>query len=577
MLKAIVALDSDLSIFNTNSIQIHVKFSDKIIPKIAGNSYMSINSKESFFLDASQSYDIDFPGNSNLDFMWTCQEIKPIFGKNCPEEIVLQNTPTNFIPSDLFSLGMKTFVFIVAISTKSGFVSSSREVFVTVIGDTIVSSYIDLDANQKGDLLPLLLDKVSRNNIFTIESKISASTETSGRLTWLSNDFDPDALQESALTHLSVTVPPGSLGGVIFALPANTLMPGALYTFTLQIKSQKKFQNEASPDSVISVQVIVNSPPSIDSFTVLPPFGYTLQTHFNFLASNYWDEPQDYPLSFRFVCYHISPHQFMLMQDKSFNPSYSSLLPIGLRIANSQLTCSVNIYDIYSDYSTLTQKVQIFPIDSNALTTALNTSLSTAESVNDITSQELILIAGLTLAYSYDCSVTSSVLCGRRNRFPCRFPANTCGNCLSGFFGIPGPSNTACVDGKYNVNTVSRRVAISSTTTTSPQSSSSSSSSSSLSSHKYIRTTKERDEEEQDRNTYQYRSVSVLASPEPVPGSEGTSCVFDEDCYSGACTLMNDGTYACSENGNKPCPGSPTIQECSRKGSNTINIKYACM
>ena len=568
MLKAIVALDSDLSIFNTNSIQIHVKFSNKLIPKIAGNSYMSINSKESFFLDASQSYDIDFPGDSNLDFMWTCQEVKPIFGKNCPEEIVLQNTPTNFIPPDLFSLGMKTFVFTVAISTKNGFVSTSSEVFVTIIGDTIVSSYID--AYQKG---LLLLDKVSRNNIFSIESKISASSETSGRLTWLSNDFDPDVLQESALTHLSVTAPPGSLGGVIFALPANTLMPGAVYTFTLQVKSQKKFQNEAIPDSFLSVQVIVNTPPSIDSFTILPSFGYTLQTNFNFLASNYWDEPQDYPLSFRFVCYHISPRQFMLMQDKSFNPSYSSLLPIGLKIVNSpQLTCSVNIYDMYSDYSTLTQKIQIFPIDSNSLTTAINSSLSTALSINDITSQELIFISVLTSAYSYDCSVTSSVLCGTRNRFPCRFPANTCGNCLPGFFGILGPSNTACVDGKYNVNTISERVTISSTTANSPQSSLLSSSSSS--SHKYIRTSKER-VEEQDRNTRQYRSVSVQSSQEPIPGSEGTNCVKDEDCYSGACTLMNDGTYACSENGNKPCPGSPTIQECSRKG-NSISIHYAC-
>lgn len=50
-----------------------------------------------------------------------------------------------------------------------------------------------------------------------------------------------------------------------------------------------------------------------------------------------------------------------------------------------------------------------------------------------------------------DCS--SAPLCATLNREECRLTKNTCGHCFDDYFGVPGDSNTLCVQNKQRFST----------------------------------------------------------------------------------------------------------------------------
>ena len=99
---------------------------------ISGGAVITYSSTSSFTVDASGSYDLDYPSSSILSFGWTCVTISPSFGAKCLPYFSDKSYSTLNITQG--NLGVGQYVVSVYVTNKLGRQASSNVTLIILKG-----------------------------------------------------------------------------------------------------------------------------------------------------------------------------------------------------------------------------------------------------------------------------------------------------------------------------------------------------------------------------------------------------------------------------------------------------------
>ena len=408
-----------------------------VVATISGGTYQTISLYSTLSLDASLSYDIDYPLSKNLTYYWSCVEISPSYGSSCE---IYQAT--------LLSAKYNSIVNLIGnISDSSKFVSKSLNLSVQVansLGMTSATYVIVNVVNVKNSLLPVvkIIDVAKKYNVNSkiivsgIVTNPSFATNLNGF--WTISNVNISLI---ALTPTQLTVLPNN--SILFQL---AMKPLSLYSgMSYQLRLSAQISTNPTDSAYAEISIVMNSPPYSGVLQVTPSRGYELNTSFSFLTSQWITSADNLPLQYLFTYYDSKITEQSSIKPVDEIQYVSSTLSRGLAVRNFTINCVVFVSDYYGSQSNATKTVQVFPIQNVfKILSLMNSLINTAQSNGD-TSSVVQLIS--TVANSLSISNCSSAPdCKKLYRSDCKLVANTCGNCLAGYIGVYGDSNVPCGD-----------------------------------------------------------------------------------------------------------------------------------
>ena len=188
---------------------------------ISGGAVITYSSTSSFTVDASGSYDLDYPSSSILSFGWTCVTISPSFGAKCLPYFSDKSYSTLNITQG--NLGVGQYVVSVYVTNKLGRQASSNVTLIILKGQ-IPQVWI---APPQAKYNPT--DKI------ILTGTVGATVGTA----WAAWNVSSSSLSSSGVVLSSVAMTPLlsriAIGQTIFqlAIRANVFVAGLTYTFLL--------------------------------------------------------------------------------------------------------------------------------------------------------------------------------------------------------------------------------------------------------------------------------------------------------------------------------------------------------
>ena len=408
-----------VSTSGSNSIAFNVGQSG-IRALISGGNQQQLSPTDPITFDASSSYDIDYPTDSNLMFLWSCMQTYPSYG----------------LPCNLCKSNITHPVLAINCALPPGVYN--------------VSVIVSNTRNEKFSTFTIAkMSNFSAPRLFIRDVQVkynpSENVMLSGTLTaskpcqsqWMSADIPSSQLSRISLTTLLRTFSPGTS---IFqlAIAANSLSGGVTYSFQLQASYN------AQQISTASVTITMNRPPSGGSLSVTPTRGTAFNTTFTLTTYSWTDDASDLPLQYIFSYYSLDPRtERNVIKNLDLVPSVSSFLGQGLSSLGYSLRCVAFAVDVYSGQANTSTSVVVNPMKiTPTLLTSMNSALNNAFAQQNIYAVTQVVNSVLSSLNGVDCSVPMP--CGLLNRQICMATAKTCGPCLNGFIGITGDSNIAC-------------------------------------------------------------------------------------------------------------------------------------
>ena len=243
--------------------------------------------------------------------------------------------------------------------------------------------------------------------------------------------------EETVLTPLEILSLNRNVSFPILIQP-NSLSPGYTYTFRLTAKySELNFISEAK------ITITINLPPYGGALSIIPDQGITFNT--TFTISTYLWMDSDLPLNYIFFAYLFDNSDRILLQAASTSPTTYSHLPQGTEYGRYFITCITEAIDSFGASSSEVQSIKVSPLTSlnySRLLVETTEQLDSAYThydvnrVYQIISTVLVSMSMSVCIYAPNCIIL--------NRFPCAYILNTCGECYPDYFGVVGPSNSAC-------------------------------------------------------------------------------------------------------------------------------------
>lgn len=433
-----VAQSSRPLAFSSAKVSIIVGVSG-VVATIAGGKARTETASVGFSLDASASFDIDYPTNkSTLKFRWECYEYAPLFLKPCPAAFSLYPSPVNIISRDDIDVNKTTvYAFTVFVSNLLN-VSGSSVVYITIVPELIATASISSMVTNKVSIRTKIVLQ-GRIIVPNMGRNISATGNISAAWTVLGSDVD--VISAMALSPTSTTFLAPSTYSFPVAIAPNILSSGATYTFILSA-----YTHSDQDTFVASAQVVinVNSPPSGGILVVQPTNGTALKTIFQLVSSSWSDEPTDYPLTFMMYYYTSNSDIYTIIKSSSAAASAISMLGQGTPSMNYQVTCAVQVSDVYGDYGTTESRVTVNPLNvqTSQLLGLVNSTLSVLWKSNNV--EAILTTASVASSLLTRVSCSNAQNCAERNREQCDNIADTCGVCRPGFIGAPGNANSIC-------------------------------------------------------------------------------------------------------------------------------------
>ena len=384
---------------------------------IAGGNQRQISPFDSAEFDASSSYDIDYPSDSSLQFMWSCVQSYPQYGVQCNlcgASITLPKLSLHC------SLTTGTYNVSVLVSNSR----NARAFAFTILLVSNVSAPQVVVNNAVG--------KYNPSNNLVLTGLITAARSCIAH--WFSRDISQLQLTKVALTSISRQFPSGSQAFQL-SISANSFSGGVVYSFSLQAS----YDNEAVSSS--TVLVTMNQPPFGGSLNVVPTHGVAL---FAFSTFAWVDDVSDLPLQYIFSYYALNPlTEKNIIKNLDLVPTASSILGQGLSSLSYSVGCLVFAVDIYDGQANATAFVTVYPIKiTSNLLSSVNSELDAAFSQQNSYGVTQIVNSVLSTLNGVQCAVPKA--CNTIGRQVCQSTANTCGSCLPGFIGVSGDSNVPC-------------------------------------------------------------------------------------------------------------------------------------
>jgi len=395
-----------------------------VLAEIAGGASRSVSSTDTFVLDASASGDRDFPDSINTTFTWTCQEVSPVFGRQCNTSM----TTFSVLNIDASSLAHgsseeKSFLFSLKVVAYDG-LSATVSTTVTVLTNFTLPKVIPFGIRQK------------YNPSESVVISCEVSTVEDVVIKWNSTDIN---LVEKASTKISRhVIAPASLVFSLMLRP-QSLTPGEFYTF--QFMSSASI-NQTEFVVLTEVTIELNEPPSGGQLSVSPPIGFTLNTSFALSSINWVDDVEDYPLKYVIISYNEERSSASILKFESSIPYVDTVIPQGLLSAGYAVTCETIVTDILDSSASANATAVVKPLNSLDLEAVLTEQLTESLQSFDAELAVAVLTAAAESVNIIDCSAAPD--CGSLNRLSCQSTLNTCGECVSGYLGVQGHSNEPC-------------------------------------------------------------------------------------------------------------------------------------
>ena len=394
---------------------------------ISGGSSRQITNSAPLTLDASASYDIDYPSGKSLNFTWTCSLIYPIYGSSCGIDSILSNV----ISSNLdFQAGKllpsRTYNFSVIVYGYDG-TSASASVSVAVIAEPVPATNF-----------ASLSDKYNAGERTVLTAYVNATSPVVASWSCPSCGLN---LSYITNTPLTLYFDSGFDIRVQLSIASNTLTPGATYTFII---TTFFVDTSLTASGQASANVVVNQPPSGGSLTVSPTKGYVLSTLFILNTFNWIDDISDYPLQYVLVYYTFDVNVLHSIKSLSQLSYISTYLGQGLESMSYLVTCVAYAQDIYGANDDVSYEVNVYPnLNPQSLQSSLNEKLQHASSSLDTDLTSAVINTVATSINAANCSLAPN--CTVLHRNPCSSVPHTCGPCLDGYLGVIGSFNSYCL------------------------------------------------------------------------------------------------------------------------------------
>eukprot|EP00981_Chlorochromonas_danica_P015821 scaffold14705_cov249-Ochromonas_danica.AAC.2 len=392
---------------------------------IIGGPSRTVLSSVEFVLDASYSFDIDYPENSALSYSWSCMQMGASYGIIC--DISPSSSATWVIPAN--SLLAEIYQFSVVVRAADGAFATAKQVVTVVEGLAPVVSFAS----------PFL--RYNTNGLLVLTGSISDASGPS-YVEWRSDgSVNLSALAVSPLS----AVFDSSAFSFSFQLLDSSFIPGASYVFTLATA----FVN-SSIYTTAEITVLVNAAPRGGTVAVSPSQGVALTTIFLCSTSSWNDDPADYPLHYSLSYFAVDRKMLQTIKGKDAMPYANSYLGQGPLSANYAITVIATAFDVWDSSANASTTTVVKPIQGKSFAVTLSTNLLTdALKQKNATAYAQAVNSALPSINAVDCSVP--VACALLNRTNCYATARTCGSCLAGYLGVTGDSNVPCTKGRLPI------------------------------------------------------------------------------------------------------------------------------
>jgi hypothetical protein len=267
---------------------------------------------------------------------------------------------------------------------------------------------------------------------------------SSGEVHWSVNDDSIvlSSISSSASSRLlppSTTNSPDLLSLVIVGKYLESAHESTL-VFTLSSSLDSGYSSSSS------VAIAINSPPFGGRLEVNPVQGVMLETMFLMIGLGWVDGdlPLSYQFGYRDTSSPLNLDSNVMVRSKIQMPSTSSLLPPGPNEPGSNLTCVMIVFDRLDSSSTSAFEVSVEEVKMS--TDELNQYLWNGINSSQLSrnSDDLKSTLSLTTAILNRVNCQHAPNCFAFNRMNCSTTEGTCGECLDGFLGLIGSSNTPC-------------------------------------------------------------------------------------------------------------------------------------
>lgn len=440
---------------SSSSASIRVSQSS-LVSRISGGSSQMVSQGESCVLDGSASYDPDISSSpsstsqSSLSSEWSCVNVNVLNNTSsssqsqsqsqnqqsplpCSISVSSDGLKATVTPSPLSGVGSLFLVRLKIKDSKNSSRSSQSSVYLSIspakspkISVSLVGSS---RPNSQDSLLLMGSVQLFAPNIPVV---------------WSVDDVSLNAV----LSSKSQT-PTRSSSLVVGVNQFNLLISGGSlvwkptpYVFSLSATS-------SSSTVYSSISVSLNRPPRSGSLSSNPWSGTVMNTSFHLSVSGWEDE--DLPLSYEF--FYLSNGKNTLRRQSEFT-FVDSMLPLGSSSNGNQLDCWVKVFDSLNGFSSSVVSVVVkmpslsssSSLSSSLLLEKSTSLLVTSQNSGPVQSESVLQSVSLlsSILNWKDCSKAPD--CSSLNRGACSSTTNTCGQCLSGYLGVVGDSNSQCVN-----------------------------------------------------------------------------------------------------------------------------------
>jgi hypothetical protein len=445
----LVATAVDSMYKTSSSVSVVVRVAQgNLVARITGGTVRNLPQAVPTLLDGGGSYDEDVPAGavSVMQYRWSCYTLKPYLNSSCSLSLLSSLTGSTL---DVYG-NVLASTSVVTLTVYDGTRSSQSSVQVAVVASS--APIVELGSTQS---------VINQGNVYSVTATVDANPYkglNKGKNTselvvvttvcnWKSNDTGVSFAKNSLTPwqNVSLVSDESYFFNFMFALANDALMAGSTYLFTLDCTN--------GIEAYGSILVYVNMPPIPGKFAVTPGRGVALDTLFYYSATRWVDS--DLPLMYSFA---FQGSQYMqMLGDVSQQSSGHTYLPAGKDSDGYDISVVAVVLDSLNANTTRAVEVNVVPTNT---TGSAGRRLADAGSSIDLDTLHRFVDNGLTLndrtQFIQTLSIAIEMLnyvtcsaapdCASLNREACSTTENSCGGCLSGYYGASGHGNTECVD-----------------------------------------------------------------------------------------------------------------------------------
>jgi hypothetical protein len=422
---------------SSTTVTVHV-LGSPVVADITGGDERRVSYQDNVLVDGSKSYDMDYPelGYLGVTFSWSCSQIYPNFGVPCTYPEIFETADRKLqIPAGIFGAN-EPEIYNVSLSVSNA--NNTGATAATFVKISFLQPKLPTVTANVEDVR-----KVNPQQRLVVTGLVKAA-DGAAHVAWSCNDLESEALAALASSEVVLEIVGGSTEpqevSLVFA--AGVLSEGSSYTFVL---SSFYLGNNIKVKSTATVSVVTNSPPKGGIISVTPDSGEALITLFNINTYKWLDAPEDMPLRYTMYSYVASRNDQALIKVTSVVQTHKTYLPQGNVYTFNRVTLVVRVEDQLGSFAELEHYVEVSqPPDDGQVAGHISQLLSRASATFDTELTLQVLGAATAYVNTASCDNLDAGLCRTWNREYCSTTKDTCGSCLSGYFGTAGHANAPC-------------------------------------------------------------------------------------------------------------------------------------